>query len=62
MINCTKPYLDKTSDYLSSTRLQKLISLNSKRTRNFFEVVNRDISHPTLYMSYERPVKSGFES
>jgi len=48
--------------HLVRVRLQKLVWLNAKRNCNSFKIVNRYISHFTLDMSYERPMKSCFES
>lgn len=58
----TEPSSDRASGGLSSMRLQQLIRRNSKRARDFVEVVDRYISHASFYVSYERTMKSCLKS
>jgi len=58
----TEPCSDTASGGLSSMRLQQLIRRNSKRARDFVEVVDRYISHASFYVSYERTMKSCLKS
>jgi len=57
-----EPSSDRALGGLSSMRLQQLIRCNSKRARDFVEVVDRYISHASFYVSYERTMKSCLKS